>query len=85
MKCVNLKYTQVKVTMTCYFRHLHKIFEKAGIKVNIENKQEIDKLIHSIFNVQYKNCSAVWMKMRLSNDERDMVLRLKEAWSKQTV
>jgi len=34
--------------MTCYFRHLKQVFEKAGIEVTSENKREIDRVIHGI-------------------------------------
>jgi len=40
--------------MTCYFRHLQGIFEKAGIEVTKENKKEVDKVIHKIVNARYK-------------------------------
>ena len=52
--------------MTCYFRHLQQIFKKAGIEVTNENKREIDRVIHGIVGVDYKNCPATW----------------KEAWNK---
>ena len=50
--------------MTCYFRNLQPIFKKAGIKVTSENKQEVDKIIHDIVNVDYKNCPAVWREVK---------------------
>ncbi|MFA5364896.1 MAG: hypothetical protein WC325_06925 [Candidatus Bathyarchaeia archaeon] len=56
--------------MTCYFRHLTEIFEKAGIEVTKQNKQDIDKTIHGIVGVSYKNCSATWkeVKNRIAKD-----------------
>jgi len=48
--------------MTCYFRHMKTIFEKARITVTKENKRSIDKAIHSIVGVEYKNCSETWKK-----------------------
>jgi hypothetical protein len=48
--------------MTCYFRHLKAVFEKAGIIVTGENKQELDKLIHSIVAVRFKNCPPLGRK-----------------------
>ncbi len=70
--------------MTCYFRHLKEIFEKTGIHVTSENRKEIDKIIHSIVHVDYKDCSATWreVKKKIAEDEEDFVLKLKEAWSK---
>jgi len=70
--------------MTCYFRHLQQIFKKAGIEVTSENKRDVDKLIHSIVNTEYKNCPAAWkeIKKRIAKDEEGFVFRLKEAWNK---
>jgi len=67
--------------MTCYFRHLEAVFEKAGINVTKDNKREIDKVIHSIVGVEYKNCSATWkeVKKRLGEDEKSFISTLREA------
>jgi hypothetical protein len=71
--------------VTCYFRHLQRVFKKAGIEVTNENKREIDKIIHDIVRVEYKDCPATWkeVKKRIAEDEEDFVSKLKEAWSKQ--
>jgi hypothetical protein len=71
--------------MTCYFRHLQQIFKKAGIEVTNENKQEIDKIIHDIVAVRYKNCPSAWkeVKKRIAEDEESFVSELKQAWSRQ--
>jgi len=68
--------------MTCYFRHLQQIFQKAGVKVTKENKREIDKIIHDIVKVNYKNCPETWkeVKKRITEDEDNFVVMLKEAW-----
>jgi len=70
--------------MTCYFRHLNKVFEKAGIKVTNENRHEIDRVIHGIVGVEYKDCSAAWreVKKRLSEDEATFEAALKKALAK---
>ena len=67
--------------MTCYFRHLEAVFEKAGINVSKDNKLEIDKVIHNIVGVEYKNCSVTWkeVKKRLAEDEKSFISALKEA------
>ena len=67
--------------MTCYFRHLEEVFKKAGIEVTSQNRQEIDRIIHDIVGVDYKNCPAAWkqVKNRLAQNEADFVTMLKEA------
>lgn len=72
--------------MTCYFRHLQEIFKKAGIEVTKENKQDIDRVIHRIVGVEYKNCPVAWREVKRSivADEEGFVSTLKEKWSKQT-
>ena len=67
--------------MTCYFRHLEEVFKKAGIEVISQNRQEIDRIIHDIVGVDYKNCPAAWkqVKNRLAQNEAGFVTTLKEA------
>jgi molecular chaperone GrpE (heat shock protein) len=70
--------------MTCYFRHLQQIFEKAGIEVTSENKKELDKIIHRVVKVEYKNCPATWREVKklIAEDENNFVSKLKAAWTK---
>lgn len=70
--------------MTCYFRHLKLIFEKANIIITKENKQEIDKVIHSIVGIDYKNCSATWKEVKklIIEDEAKFVKILKNRTTK---
>ena len=67
--------------MTCYFRHLKAVFEKAGVDVKEANKRELDRVIHGIVGVEYKNCSATWkeVKKRLAEDEDGFITALKQA------
>jgi len=70
--------------MTCYFRHLQDILKRAGIIVTSENKRQIDKAIHKIVSVEYKNCPATWreVKKRITKDEETLktfITQLKEA------
>ena len=69
--------------MTCYFRHMRmkNIFDKSGVEVTKENRKEIDRIIHSIVGVEYKNCSATWkaVKEKLDEDEDDFIENLKKA------
>jgi hypothetical protein len=70
--------------MTCYFRHLQGVFKKTGIEITSENKREIDRVIHSVVGVEYKNCSAAWreVKKMIAEDEEGFVLKLKDAVAK---
>ncbi len=72
--------------MTCYFRHLKGIFEKAGIEVTGENKGDVDKLIHTIVRKRYKNCPAAWreVKKRIAEDEEGFAAELKAGWARLT-
>ena len=66
--------------MTCYFRHLRDVFKKAGIEVTTNNKRDIDRIIHGIVNVEYKNCSSTWKEVKkiIKEDEDRFVSSLKE-------
>jgi hypothetical protein len=57
------------------------IFNKIGLEVTKENKKEIDRAIHEIVGVEYKNCSATWreVKNRISEDEESFTSKLKES------
>ncbi|UCD96205.1 MAG: hypothetical protein JSV35_06850 [Candidatus Bathyarchaeota archaeon] len=67
--------------MTCYFRHLTATFNEAGIEVTKENRRDIDKIIHGIMEVDYKNCSATWKKVkeRLVDDKDGFISDLRQA------
>jgi len=67
--------------MTCYFRHMKPIFNKIGLEVTKDNKKEIDRTIHDIVGVEYKNCSATWreVKKMISEDEESFTSKLKES------
>lgn len=67
--------------MTCYFRHIQHVFKNAGIEVTKENKRDIDRVIHKIVGVEYKNCPATWreVKKRIADDEEAFTSKLKEA------
>jgi hypothetical protein len=69
--------------VTCYFRHLQQVFEKAGIEVTSENKRDIDRVIHRIVGMEYKNCPDAWrdVKKRTAEDEEGFTSKLKEALS----
>lgn len=55
--------------MSCYFRHIPDILNEAGIDVTAENKREVDRLIHSLVGVEYKDCSSVWKAVKAHRAE----------------
>ncbi len=50
--------------MSCYFRHIKDIFEFAGIEITPTNKMEIDRAIHELVAVDYKQCSPAWKALK---------------------
>jgi len=58
--------------MSCYFRHMKEILEEAGVEVTKENKKEIDRIMHGIVDVEYKNCSPAWkaVKEHIKGDDK---------------
>jgi len=72
--------------VTCYFRHIQHVFKRAGIEVTGDNKRAIDRVIHSIVGVEYKNCPIAWkgVKKRIAEDEEGFISRLKDEWGKRT-
>jgi len=70
--------------MSCYFRHMKSILEEVGIEVNPGNKNDIDKALHQIVGVTYKDCPTTWKKLKqeLAGDEqkrRELVQKLQSA------
>lgn len=70
--------------MSCYFRHMRDVFEEAGVEVTKENKKEIDRIIHEMVDVEYKNCSPTWKEVKQQimgnyNARNLFIKRLKEA------
>ncbi len=70
--------------MTCYFRHMSDVFDKAGVTVTKENKKDVDRVIHSIVGIDYKNCSATWKEVKkiIAEDEESFVNTLKSRLAK---
>jgi len=48
--------------------------------VTNQSRREVDKVIHSIVGVEYKNCPGAWreVKKRLAEDEEAFVSRLRK-------
>ena len=70
--------------MSCYFRHMKDVFEEAGVEITKENKKEIDRIIHRVVDVEYKNCSPTWkmVKEHIKVDDNArlrFIKRLKDA------
>ncbi len=70
--------------MTCYFRHMKGIFTEICVDVTPENKKDIDRALHKLLGVEYKNCSASWkhIKKRLADDESGFMKSLDGALGK---
>jgi hypothetical protein len=58
---------------------MKEVFSKVGVEVTKENKKEIDRRIHSLVGVEYKNCSAAWkgVKRLMAEDEAAFLDSLK--------
>ncbi|MEE9558567.1 MAG: hypothetical protein V3V94_03690 [Candidatus Brocadiales bacterium] len=54
------------------------ILREAGIEVTPENKKEVDRLIHSIVGVDYKNCSGAWKAVKEQRTEGSLRVELIE-------
>ena len=56
------------------------VFKKARIAVTKDNKRKIDRAIHRLVGVEYKNCSATWKEVqkKIAEDEQTFVAKLKE-------
>lgn len=69
--------------MSCYFRHMKDVFEEAGIEVGPENKKDVDRKIHEIVGVTYKDCPATWRRVKEEIDDeasrKAFIKRLKVA------
>ena len=62
------------------------VFTRAGIDITDENKRAVDRAIHDLVGVDYKNCSTTWkeVKQRLEDDEESFVSELKQSLSERT-
>ena len=58
--------------MSCYFRHMKDVLEEAGVKITKENKKEVDRIIHGLVDMEYKNCSPTWkaIKEHIRGDDK---------------
>jgi len=61
--------------MTRYFKNLGTIFDRAGVNVTGENGQDLDRAIHKVVEVKYKDCPRTWRQVRnrVLKDERSHI------------
>jgi len=63
---------------------MEEIFDLAGIEITKENKKDIDRAMHTIVDVDYKNCPDAWKKVKeiiKGSDEgkkAELIRRIKE-------
>jgi len=70
--------------MSCYFRHMKGILSDAGIEVTPRNKKAVDQALHEIVDVEYKNCSPAWKKIKQDyigdeSKKQRLISKLKES------
>jgi hypothetical protein len=48
------------------------VIEEAGIEITKENKKDLDRVIHSLVDVDYKDCSPTWkgVKEHIKGDDK---------------
>ena len=56
--------------MSCYFRYMKDVLEEVGIEVTPDNKKAVDRVLHELVDVEYKDCSPTWkeIKARIKGD-----------------
>jgi hypothetical protein len=65
--------------MTCYFRHMERVFKKAGLQIDVDNRKRVDLILHEMAGVNYKDCVRTWKAIKeLLKDEEAFVQRLRE-------
>lgn len=50
--------------MSCYFRHMKDVLEEIGVEVTPANKKAVDRVIHELVGVDYKDCSPAWKAVK---------------------
>jgi hypothetical protein len=64
---------------------MQSMLEEAGITVTKDNKKEIDRKIHEIVGVSYKNCPETWKAIKADTADAEQraafVAKLKEAFN----
>ena len=70
--------------MSCYLRRIRDILSEAGVEVTPSNKKQIDRAIHQIVQVNYKDCLQTWVRLKgqIIGDEQkkqDLIRKLQDA------
>lgn len=70
--------------MSCYFRHIKDVLDEVGVQITTENKKEMDRILHALAGVEYKNCSPAWKEIKgmvkgSPADREKFVRKLKKA------
>lgn len=55
--------------MSCYFRRIPELLKEASLRVTPANKKAVDQLIHRLVEVEYKNCSDAWKRVKARRDD----------------
>ena len=75
--------------MSCYFRHLKDVLAEAGVEVTAANKKDVDRALHEIMGVAYRDCPSAWKKLKqqMANeaDRAAVVKKLRKAMAKQAL
>jgi hypothetical protein len=50
--------------MSCYFRHMKDVMEEVGVEITPDSKKEIDRILHGIVGVEYKDCPSTWKRIK---------------------
>jgi hypothetical protein len=55
------------------------VLAEAGVEITKDNKKEIDRIIHGLLGVEYKNCSPTWkaVKEHIKSDDKTRNLFIK--------
>jgi hypothetical protein len=51
---------------------MKEVFAELGIEVTPDNKQDIDRAIHKLLGVEYKNCSETWKEIKKRRDGNEL-------------
>jgi hypothetical protein len=50
--------------MSCYFRHMKDVLDEVGVEVTPKNKKAVDRVIHELVDIEYKDCSPAWKEVK---------------------